>query len=357
MSDQRKRITLTRLLYEAHEVELSLVHALIDRREPSEAYFWTAELHASGLSERLWDTIWRAYYDFYAATHPMLERQLVRFHGEYLETPALRPAAVAVLNLLGRQPDPRVLELRLCAEAAPAQSQPMALGLLVNAARAGDLRTAAACLRAVPCCRTAYEALICVWSEREGIDAPPASRLNPHYAHLWHSLLAMVVSMATPNDTVVFECLVIMPDMDEVVAAEASCPPPDTIDCCYLERERQCAVHLHIGAFALPRRNVAPAPFPEHLWCRWRVYAARCPLWASRLHAAGAVVTDTAVVFPTEEAKIEFSRRWDAAPDEQPSDIQAAATGDIVAFPYAAWTHALFGREPEHPVPDLPAYA
>lgn len=356
MPDQRQRIVLTRLLYEAHEVELSLVNAIIDQREPAEAYFWTAELHASGLSERLWDTIWRAYYDFYAAVHPMLERHLERIHGEYLARPALRPAAVAVLNLLGRRPDPRVLELRLCTEDAPAQSQEVALGLLLHAVRAGDLRAAAACLRTVPCCRTAYEALIYTWSELEGIEMPPASRLNPHYSDLWHSILAMVVSMATPNGSVVFECLIIMPDMDEVATAEASCPPPDSIDNGYLERERRCAVEPSIGAFALPRRSVAPAPFTEHLWSTWRVYAARCPLWASRLHAAGATVTDTSVAFPTEEAETEFSRRWDAAPDEQPSDIQAAATGVITALPYAAWTHSLFRREPEHPVPDLPAY-
>ena len=63
-----KSICLTQLLYEAHEVELSLLMAIIRREPQANVLFWGGELARSGLHSRLWRLIWTVYYDFYAAT-------------------------------------------------------------------------------------------------------------------------------------------------------------------------------------------------------------------------------------------------------------------------------------------------
>ena len=374
MSLARGEIVLTRLLYEAHEVELSLVLSLIRQRELREAYFWASELHASGLGERLWRTIWAAYYDFYAAIHPMLERELVRLHGSYIERAALLPVATAVLNLQAREAEPRVLELRLhtATEHAPERlnaidlarplppSSPVELHALLYAVRANNLSLAALRLRQAPCAWTAYCALIELWSLDRGVAPPTPTPLNPHYADLLHGLLSIVVSMATPDSRIVRRCLLLSCDAGELAEFEASCLPIASADSQYLQRERRYHIDSDIGAFALPRHAVHPAPFTEHLWFHWQYYAARCPLWRARFSAAGATTSaspEQRLKFPSEEAEEDFAARWDVVPDEQSREVQAAASGPIGQIRYDRWLKDVFGRLPRFTVADLPAYA
>jgi hypothetical protein len=367
----RGPIVLTRYLYEAHEVELSLLHAVLRRGCLDEALFWATELLESGLSDRLWFLLWRTYYDFFTAIHPLLERELVTMHTAYLETEAVEPCATAVANLAAREPDPRVFELRMwlatgdapepltpaeAGSALPNGLDPEFAGLSL-AVLAGNLTLIATLLRTLPAAAAedAEMALIQSWSLVYGVDPPAPTPSNPYYCDWWHALLAIVVSMETPDDKVALKCLLVHPGTSVrapwLVASTAS-----SADSSHLPLGRRYPVSPLIGAFALPRHAVVRAPFAEHLWFHWMRYAARCPLWRQRMLDCGATVAGGEVTLDG-DAEETFAARWDVVPDEQTMETQYVASAPIAPLRYDSWFDGMFGRRPRHAAQTLPLYA
>ena len=62
---------LTRYLYAKDEVELSLITAVLQKREIDECYYWGYELYYSGFD--VFKLLWKMYYDFYFENNPGLE--------------------------------------------------------------------------------------------------------------------------------------------------------------------------------------------------------------------------------------------------------------------------------------------
>ena len=58
-------LTLTRYLYFADEVSLSLLDCLIAQRDLNEALFWMDELYSSGFVEKSWLLIWQNLLRFF----------------------------------------------------------------------------------------------------------------------------------------------------------------------------------------------------------------------------------------------------------------------------------------------------
>lgn len=65
---------LTRNLYPRDEVEISLLLALLERKPVEECIFWTCELVYSGFD--ISQLLWSIYYDFYAQYNPALFRKI-----------------------------------------------------------------------------------------------------------------------------------------------------------------------------------------------------------------------------------------------------------------------------------------
>jgi len=66
----------TRYLYEKEEVKLSLLFAILKRKE--EAAFWAYELYYSGFKDELNDLFWSIYYDFFATLNPAFSIYLLK---------------------------------------------------------------------------------------------------------------------------------------------------------------------------------------------------------------------------------------------------------------------------------------
>ena len=63
--------TLTRFLYIKDEVELSLVTALLKKKNLQECYYWAFELYYSGFDTELFQLLWKIYFDFYYEYNPI----------------------------------------------------------------------------------------------------------------------------------------------------------------------------------------------------------------------------------------------------------------------------------------------
>lgn len=371
MTTARGPIVLTRQLYEAHEVELSLLHAILSRGCLDQALFWATELLESGLPERFWFILWRVYYDFFAACHPLLERELVPMHTAHLETQAPDSCLTAVANLAAREPEPRVFELRLwlatedappqlgraaAAAALPPGLDTMFAGLCL-AVQAGNLPLVATLLHGLPAAAldSAERALIQTWSFERGVDPPTPTASNPYYCDAWHSLLAIVVSMDTPDEKVALKCLLLHPGD----AAQRPWLAPTLLSSAnssYLSTGRRYAVSPLVGAFTLPRNAVVRAPFAEHLWFNWMTYAARCPLWRQRMIDCGAIPHGTELQLD-EDGEEAFASTWDIVPDEQTMKTQHMASPNLIPLSYDRWFSKVFGRRPRWAAVNLPEYA
>jgi hypothetical protein len=61
-------------MYEANEVEIALVVALLNKTD--DALFWAYELYYSGCTSSLIELLWKIYYDFYATLNASFEKYL-----------------------------------------------------------------------------------------------------------------------------------------------------------------------------------------------------------------------------------------------------------------------------------------
>ena len=76
INKMNNKLTLTRYLYFADEVALSLLDCLIEQRDLNEALFWVDELYSSGFVKDIWLLLWKIYFDFYAITNPLFMKKL-----------------------------------------------------------------------------------------------------------------------------------------------------------------------------------------------------------------------------------------------------------------------------------------
>ena len=72
-------IKLTRYLYNADEVKLTLIETLLNQKNVKECYFWIYEYFKSGYVSESWQLIYKIYYDFYALKNPKLLKK-INFH-------------------------------------------------------------------------------------------------------------------------------------------------------------------------------------------------------------------------------------------------------------------------------------
>ena len=69
-------LKLTRLLYDACEVEKSFIISMIDKMEINECYYWLFELYYSKLD--IVHIIWELYLDYYSVLNPKMENYIIK---------------------------------------------------------------------------------------------------------------------------------------------------------------------------------------------------------------------------------------------------------------------------------------
>ena len=71
-NEQTPKLIFTRYLYIKNEVEISLLSAILNKKN-DESLFWAFELYYSGFTNDLLYLIWRIYFEFYATLNPTFE--------------------------------------------------------------------------------------------------------------------------------------------------------------------------------------------------------------------------------------------------------------------------------------------
>ena len=104
-------LTLTRYLYFADEVSLSLLDCLIAQRDLNEALFWIDELYSSGFVEKSWLLIWQIYFDFYAIINPLFMKKLNKY---WKKSRTLENVLYIVKNLFHLINHCKIYNLKLC---------------------------------------------------------------------------------------------------------------------------------------------------------------------------------------------------------------------------------------------------
>jgi hypothetical protein len=332
-------VVLTQLLYEKTEVTLSLMTSIVKRKPVAEVLFWVAELSASGCHDELWATLWCVYFDFYAASHPLLAAQLAVWHRAYLDSPGYGPAARAAQNLHVRHPRSEAFEARMHAQ-DHGDVSPRTFSSLEQLWTHGSLMEVAAFLRD----STLEQQAVLVRSVQ---GAFPKSVLPGYHDGLRtnqkHWVLAAVLCGRVPRDEVATSLLLVDVSADTIESMGDIGSFDDTSDYYYLCDRRCYATDKRIGCFMLPRFDLTK-PLTEHLWFHWEYHAMQCPLWARRLRKHGVVGKSEAmaVEYPDEAAEEAFFSDWNILPDEQPATVQAAASGQIVAVKYSRWFRETF---------------
>jgi hypothetical protein len=333
-------IALTQLLYEATEVELSLVVAIVSRRPLTDVLFWTGELHCSGFGGRLWRLFWRIYYDFYAIAHPRLALQLHAWHMEYDDDPGLAPIAQAACNLRARLPRTEVFESRLysnqCGKVIPRQ-----FTSLTDLWSHGSLIQIGAFLRDTD---YGWDMLASSLVRSHPRQQLPLCLDNAAIDQM-HAILAAVASSRLPTSEVSSNLLLVDVPETSIEAMESIGSFDETTDYYYLSDRRDLATDKRLGCFNLPRFGL-DNPLTEHLWFHWEFYAYNCPLWRHRFakHGAQANSTSMTLSFPDEDREEAFFQEWNVLPDEQPKSVQAKASGQIVDVRYSRWFRETFQK-------------
>lgn len=75
-------MVFTRYLYIKREVEISLLFAILNKKDDA-ALFWAFELYYSGFAQELLYLVWRIYFEFFATLNPNLEAYLLKKHKEF----------------------------------------------------------------------------------------------------------------------------------------------------------------------------------------------------------------------------------------------------------------------------------
>ncbi len=358
--------TLTRLLYEKEEVKLSIISSLLRGEDYEEVLFWTTELYESGFPRETWDTLWRAYYDFYAIVHPQMERFIL----ERSECEERYAYLDVVKNFYQKKNTGYVFLMRMgyrlitkpevryrgrspkWLKAYPVESY-MLLRSISNknfsnicyylrmwseleAKRGGNFSDS---------CR---ETLMKYFAAEEGIGVrrrKAAKRgWEVGYQDKVHVLLALILHCLMDESHIVLDDRVEQSTEKELHYAVWL----DTIDLpshYLLDSRRDFEVFDSIGCFDLPRCHVDDVE--KLLWFDWIYYSSKSPMWAKRIAEHGGVVNEEnkTVDFENEDAEEKFHQDYGLEPDEQDKNVQAMSTRCIEKKTWREWFLSMFSEE------------
>jgi hypothetical protein len=353
---------LTRLLYAADEVCLSLLTALLDHRDLDECYYWTAEMVASGFN--LFPFLWAIYFDFYAELNPRLEGYMRTKQSSWDSTRSFRVVCAVVRNMHRAKPTPTVFVLRQAQLAGTLRAggqgkSPAYAGFppthtaWLSALERGDLAAVA---------HYTYELADSWWPESlflmmlefhaQYLGASIGRGMQAYWQQRpgdddVHHLLAVMVHLRRAPGEVELRRVFVAPTESALLhlAPGESFGRPDRL----LAQARKYPVDESIGAFALSRSEV-PDPLAA-LRFSWEYFASRSPVWGQRLLDCGGTAAHAtrSVEFRTDEGLEAFYALHGLEPDEQPMGVQILSTAALEAGTAQDWLAQRFGNLAQWP--------
>ena len=383
----------TRFLYIKDEVELSLVTALLKKRNLQECYYWTFELYYSGFD--IFQLLWKIYFDFYYELNPLMEEYIIKKHSLWKcnnEKKIIHIASI-VRNLFRLNPSPNTFILRqymshdiYCTHVYKSNEKtlkrlsehPLNFHRLLLSINNGH--TANICY---------YIKLLIESSESiNTIRQIIMNYIKPDLLHFWsvneisvndkkwstktykndlHYLLAFICHLQSPI-SILNKCNIFVTpkqvDIEFINKVESE-PIPlirkrgFDIEQTYntLRFKRYFNISNKIGSFKLARwslwndANDANDAFLRHNWFHWEYYATNgYPLWQERLKNCGGSLDHEkkVIIFPNDDDDINKDRFYNLYAyefDEQPNEIQMMSHCDLKKRTWHEWYFDVFPEQ------------
>lgn len=367
--------SLTRFLYPVDEVEYSFITTLIKKTNIDASYYWAFELYYSGLEKRLFDLFRKIYYDFYAELNPKLENYIINKKNKWIIDKDIKHIACIVKNLFIAIPTPTVFLMRQYINAGGYPSHVFSkaeahgdgyanLLLSITRNRLANItydinrlveRDGSDKVHSVIIdyfkikmngfVENGREKIEKVWNERTipslNIQTTEASC---HIVTDVHLLFAITVHLMTDENKINTRSVFGTPsqqNIDDILENETGVVENKYRTLCL---KRKWQTDATIGSFHLSRYEMLDTFIKEN-WFHWEYYAARVPLWRSRIADYSGEVRDEKkeLVFEDESKSEQFNADFGYELDEQPKEVQDLSLHIIKSTTWDIWFYNVFG--------------
>jgi len=343
-------LTLTRYLYFADEVSLSLLDCLIAKRDLNEALFWIDELYSSGFVEKSWLLIWQIYFDFYAIINPLFMKKLTKY---WKKSRTLDNILYIIKNLFHLNSCYQVFLFRIKKYKKPLTVYlPTSLTKQERILRAVKYRHIANLRYLID----GYDFTNIDFLTKYFIDQEKSSfkcfdypkELSEHFTYYYilsHMELGETVKVKHIGRKLV--------EKDKIFSEEIG--KDDTLGWSrykVLPEKRQYTISEDIGCFERTRDDVIVfnkrmVSLNEIYWYYWLYFTQYTPLWTERIKAFGGKFNSKkfSVDFPDDDKYENFHEKYDLEPDEQSKECHHKSLIDIPDRTISEWLKSRFGVE------------
>lgn len=358
--------TLTRLLYAKDEVMLSLLTELLMKNDLQACLFWCGELCYSNV-EKLFDFIWKLYFDFYAEYNPHLERYIQKKQLLWEKDKNIKHILIILYNMFYLNSSPTTFLLRISVEKKNKpvtlyrksshkkwdwlKIYPQCYHSLLKALFKKHLSNAATFLKQLLLFKTSkdvYDVLIQYYSEYILLvnkNIIEEKWLKRGWYNDFHGLLSLIVHLQTPYNKIQHPLVFKIPPQkiiqniedlnNEIINRHIKNEKVYRI----LKDFRLFTINDMIGVFLLARNSFDDLSIETNY--HWEYYANNCPMWSERFIECGAKFNHKKT--DIHDKGIE---NYDLEFDEQSFNVKNMSTCKIKNMTLENWVRTLFNVTP-----------
>lgn len=347
----------TRYLYNADEVQLTLMEALLKQKTIEECYFWLYELYKSQHHDDTWTFIWKVYYDFYAVCFPKFEKKIKTMYKNWKKKNDVIYLIHIVRNLhkCSDSIDHRVFLSRI-------YYSKYLMRIFKNPKEIDTFD------KLKPICSTKYEELLlrslcenCIPSISYYLNKTIDSqnlitilekklerKIKTHNLYeKFPQIMAQILGFSDDSKWYFHrenkKKIVTTLETDKNYRHIGKW---DDVSYVYktLANVRLFGISKTIGCFNLKRRKYN---LKEMFWYNWEYFAYKSLIWKKRFDMCDIEVDheNLKIVFKNEDEEEEFYEKYNFEPDEQTKEVQEKSTRDIVKRKLSDWVHDVFGEK------------
>lgn len=325
--ETRPNMVLTRFLYPKDEVKISLLLALIQKKSVNECLFWASELIYSGFIDDITQLLWSIYYDFYAQHNPNLMKK-VSISLKKLSENNIEPLFNLLKTMRTRPATDNVFSLRISQTPTKYNiykgrvpkwllKYPSKQRQLLRAICDYDWNKIIMYIRSkIDDPKMLIKSILDVMIEKNMINLKDSPYELPNIDELWnnygyndefHIILALIVSLITPDEKIDFSAMTIKLNAVETdfvnylngpitVNTNPNYPTEFAYD--MLLRKRIFAINPYVSAFEIIRQQKNKLEletvrgFVDEIGVYWAYHCSQTPYWINIFNTLNGIVNN-----------------------------------------------------------------
>jgi hypothetical protein len=351
-------VILTRYLYALDECFYSLLFGLINKTHFDEIIFWTGEIYYSGFEDKLWEHIWKMYYDFYAIKYPKFEKKINNMAKDWQNNPTIENI-LYILNLLYYSTiNYDVFMMRMSDIESPnvvymGRKPSWLKKLQLDKYEAKLIRSIHEnkkvnilfylnyCIKASNIYRC-YEIIKLYYNTIHNYNLKEKDIDSIHYTNKKHILLALLCHLNLPEKEI--QNKTIFKKFNSALTQKQINFNNKEIFPVYktLIHKRLYGISPLIGLFRLDRHD-ANTDYKDILRLYWDYFISETPIWKKRLDTYGGKVMKVtkSIQFDLDDNYEIFYERYNYEPDEQSQEVQDKSIGNIDKESGKRWLNSI----------------